>query len=317
MARKGAFLRDTAEPISRDVLHHLRQSALIEAVAKQLRSIWVSALKQPTIESWSRPPPRRFLRSRPPAVALRAALALNRRPTAAPRLSRGRYPGGLAVGVERRLRSIGVQPLWARSGISHPSKADLRARPVPVGVLAFAPPWPKPRHCQTDPMKIDDSLLMLAGFTFAHAVWNVSDLLEGELLVPLAIVEKAGERQLIRFEAETQEDAIAKGKETLAQHEAELDSWVFAREGQVNEGGVYVDVLTIEARSVGALDSVVFVQRFQPFASGSFRLIGEPLVAVDGRQLPEEVAAPMLRRLNDGVLTHGKAAALWSEWSAT
>lgn len=50
-------------------------------------------------------------------------------------------------------------------------------------------------------MQFDKSLLSLAGFAFAHAAWSVSDLSEGELLVPLALIEKSGERQLLRFEA--------------------------------------------------------------------------------------------------------------------
>ena len=49
-----------------------------------------------------------------------------------------------------------------------------------------------------------DSLMLLAGFVLAHAAWSVSDLPKGELLVPLAVVEKNGQRQLLRFEAQTQ-----------------------------------------------------------------------------------------------------------------
>jgi hypothetical protein len=70
-----------------------------------------------------------------------------------------------------------------------------------------------------------DSLVLLAGFAIAHAAWSVSDLPQGELLVPLAFVEKNGQRQLLRFEAKTQDQAIAEAKAALTQRQPELDAW--------------------------------------------------------------------------------------------
>jgi hypothetical protein len=165
-------------------------------------------------------------------------------------------------------------------------------------------------------MQIPEPLLALTGFVFAHATWSLSDLPQGECLVPLAVVEKAGQRQLIRFEAESQEEAIANGKATLAEHEEELDAWAFAREGRMQEDGEYVDVLTVEAKACGGEPTIVFVQRFQPFASGRFRLIGAPLVLVGGAAVAPTEAAEMLRYLMLGVQSHSKAASYWPEWSA-
>ncbi len=165
-------------------------------------------------------------------------------------------------------------------------------------------------------MLFADSLLTLAGFVFAHAAWSVSDLPKGELLVPLAIAEKSGQRQLLRFEASSQEQAIAEGKSMLAKHEKDLDAWAFAREGQMKEDGTYVDVLTVEAKHRGAGSSVVFVQRFQPFANGGFKFLGSPIVSVGGKTLPAAEAKPLLVKLLAGVQTHAKAAEHWSKWSA-
>ena len=63
-------------------------------------------------------------------------------------------------------------------------------------------------------MNIIEAALLIVGFTLAHSAWSVSDLPEGELFVPLAIVESGGERKLLRFEAETQEAAISRGRPT-------------------------------------------------------------------------------------------------------
>lgn len=164
-------------------------------------------------------------------------------------------------------------------------------------------------------MPFSDSLITLAGFVLAHAAWSVSDLPQGDLLVPLAIVEKSGERQLLRFEADSQTLAIEKGKEILAQHDKELDQWAFAREGQVSEDSHNIDVLTVEAKARGVSSSVVFVQRFQPYSTGRFRLVGAPAVVIDGKSQSEEQAKPYLDRLYAGVQSHSKAAEHWREWS--
>ena len=67
-----------------------------------------------------------------------------------------------------------------------------------------------------------DSVVLLAGFVLAHGAWSASDLPKGELLVPLAVVETGGQRQLLRFEAQTQEQSIAEGKATLAKRQTLL-----------------------------------------------------------------------------------------------
>jgi hypothetical protein len=163
---------------------------------------------------------------------------------------------------------------------------------------------------------ISESLLMLAGFVFAHATWSVSDLPEGELLVPLVIVENRGQRQLMRFEAETQAEAIAAGKAALAERGNEFDAWAFAREGQFKENGAYVDVLTIEAKTKDMKDPVVFIQRFQPYAKGKFKLIGEPIVALGGEVVSDDQAAELIARLRRGISTHKQAAELWPSWTS-
>ena len=163
-------------------------------------------------------------------------------------------------------------------------------------------------------MAIAESLLLLAGFVFAHATWNISDLQQGELLVPLAIVEKSGQRQLLRFEAATQERAIAEGKVGLKKRENDVDAWAFAREGQLQESGKYVDVLTVESKAKGMTETVIFVQRFQPLYKGRFLLLGEPIISIGGKVVPDEEAKVLLAQLRAGIQSHGKAAELWNQW---
>ena len=161
-----------------------------------------------------------------------------------------------------------------------------------------------------------DSLILLAGFVLAHAAWSVSDLPKGELLVPLAVVEKNGQRQLLRFEAQTQALAIAEGKTTLTNRQAQLDAWAFGREGLMPEGPGKVDVLTVDAWAKGMARPITFVQRFSPYSSGAFGIKGDAMVVVDGKVLEGTEAARVVRRLYDGVLQHPKAGQLWQGWRA-
>lgn len=165
-------------------------------------------------------------------------------------------------------------------------------------------------------ISIPESLLILAGFVFGHATWNVSDLPKDELLVPMVMIEKAGQRELIRFEGETQLEAITKAKRWLAENEKSVDLWVFARENQFKENGVDVDALTIEAKARGMSDPVVFAQRFQPFFKGKFRIIGEPIANI-GQKAPDPTTSKRLReQLKTGIATHPVAPKHWDEWTS-
>jgi hypothetical protein len=159
-----------------------------------------------------------------------------------------------------------------------------------------------------------DLAVLLAGFVLAHCAWSVSDLPKGELLVPLAIVEKNSQRELLRFQAQTQEQAIADGKATLAKRQSELDAWALGREGLMSAGNGKVDVLTIDAWAKGMARPITFVQRFRPGSSGPFRILGDPIVVVEGKALQGAEASRLVNTLYDGVRRHPKAGPLWQEW---
>jgi hypothetical protein len=161
-----------------------------------------------------------------------------------------------------------------------------------------------------------DAAVSLAGFVLAHAAWSVSDLPEGELLVPLAMTEKAGQRELHRFVAETQEQGIANGKTAMGKLSGRVDAWAFAREGQLNEGSGYVDVISVDAWAKGMTATISFVQKFRPFASGKFGLLGDPWVVVDGKLQNPSASSDVLTKLNLAIQSHPKAGEHWSEWLA-
>ena len=159
-----------------------------------------------------------------------------------------------------------------------------------------------------------DAFVLLAGFALAHAAWSVSDIPAGELLVPLAVVEKNGGRQLLRFEAKTQELAIAQAKAELTERQPELDAWAFVREGVISRGTGKEDVLSVDAWAKGMRQPITFVQEFCPYSSGAFRVRGDAMVIVEGRALEGAEAARLVKQLYEGVLQHPKAGHLWQGW---
>jgi hypothetical protein len=162
---------------------------------------------------------------------------------------------------------------------------------------------------------IPEVAAVLAGFVLAHAAWSVSDLPNAEGLVPLAVVVEHGERRLLRFQAETQEQAIAKGKVGMREAMTAADAWAFARDGLIEHRGQKRHGLTVEFWAKGMTAPAVLVQEYEPLtASSKFRIIDDPMIVVTGvRQTPADVA-DVLKSIRAGIASHPKVASLWNSW---
>lgn len=165
-------------------------------------------------------------------------------------------------------------------------------------------------------MRISENTLHLAGFALAHAAWSVSDLSAGDLLCPLAFVEEAGERKLLRFEAASQEQAIGNALATLDEKRLLGNSWAFVREGVVRKGEEELDVLVAMVWAPGMAEPLCFTQPFEPFAKrGTFRVLGKlEVVNVEGSTEGHDMIAEIVR---EGIFQHSKVAPLWPQWEAT
>ena len=164
-------------------------------------------------------------------------------------------------------------------------------------------------------MVIPEDALLTAGLALAHAAWSVSDLEDGELLCPLAMVQRSDGYQLIRYEADSQEEAIATGKAEMSRSDPEIKAWAFAREGLFRETSGPVDAISVDFWSLGMASAGTLVQRFAPCAkAGKFRLLGEPLLVLGGvAQEPAHAQAP-LQLVQAGIRQHSEVAKLWDTW---
>lgn len=163
-------------------------------------------------------------------------------------------------------------------------------------------------------MAVPEVASLLAGFVLAHATWSVSDLPKGEVLIPFAIVEAEGKREMSRFIADSQDQSIEKGKEFVTRQQASASAWALAKESQVNTNKGKVDVLVVETWQKGMKEPMSYIQPFQPYASGTFKLLGPAIPVVSGSMIDTAHSKPYLDILYRGVSSHPKAASLWSSW---
>jgi len=157
---------------------------------------------------------------------------------------------------------------------------------------------------------IPDAVVRHAGLVMMQLASIASNLEDGALVCPFAVVTKGTDRQSIAFESETQDEAVAKGWASLEQWKSNIDLWALAREGLVKSPRGKDDVLLVAAWTFGMAEPAMFTQRYERTERG-FRLPGP--VAVDNlapsaiKEIGEAFAA--------GIDEHPNAH-FWNEWKA-
>lgn len=153
----------------------------------------------------------------------------------------------------------------------------------------------------------------------AHAAWIASDLSSGELVCPIAVIEKGGSREVIPFEATSQEEAIRLGKQKVAELTGTVDRWAFAREGLwslLGSDSPKLDVLSVTAWSNGLDEPIVLQQCFSPTAKGTFRLLDPIKIVVHGVACSEEIMDRIMPIVLQGINQHPKGEN-WVRWQST
>lgn len=161
---------------------------------------------------------------------------------------------------------------------------------------------------------IPENVVRHAGLVMMQAASIASVLQENELICPFIVIANGSNRQSIAFEAESQDQAIAEGWDSLEKYKDKVDLWGFAREGLrkgLSKGSQEKsDVLVVAAWTHGMAEPVLFTQEFLPRAKGGFALLG-PIVLQVKVELVGFSAA-----FTKGIDEHPKGR-LWNSWHAS
>jgi hypothetical protein len=168
-------------------------------------------------------------------------------------------------------------------------------------------------------MLVPRSAALLAGEVLAHAAWSLSEAPEGEVLIPLGGILREGRVELIRFvpedlPEELSGDFIAFARQQLADQQGKLEAWTLAYDTRVTRGQGKVDAIVFEVWGQGMAAPAMFAQAYQPFHSGTFRLLGEPFFLGAAISDAQDALSETLRTFRRGVENHKQVAALWDNW---
>lgn len=131
----------------------------------------------------------------------------------------------------------------------------------------------------------------------------------------MAVVETPAGRQLLRFEADSQESAIRAGKSACERYTSAATVWAFARDGIIRDDGQPVDVISVDCWAPPMASPAVIMQRYRPASpTMPFALIGEMELVLDGKIIAGDTAAPALAVVRRGVASHSGVAPLLGKW---
>ena len=161
-------------------------------------------------------------------------------------------------------------------------------------------------------MSIPDDILLFGGFALAHAAYSICDVPAGQLLIPLFIAAHQGKREVRRFEAATQEEAITAAKRHIETVDGTLDLWTLSREGSmVLQDDSRTDVISVDASSAVFRRRLSITQSFRPtLHPDGFALLGTPLVTLEGDEVSPEEERACRRILDQGFAIHPAARAI-------
>jgi hypothetical protein len=160
-----------------------------------------------------------------------------------------------------------------------------------------------------------ESAAYFGGFVLAHAALIASELSGDELICPFAVVTKDDQREVINFEAETQVEAVERGKASLIELKDKIDSWAFAREGlqSLPDRSGKVDVLLVSCWVSGMDEPLVLIQAFTPAQTGNFRLFGPTEIIQDGQTVHSGLVSQLSSAVQQGI---GSRHVPWTRWLA-
>jgi hypothetical protein len=153
----------------------------------------------------------------------------------------------------------------------------------------------------------------LLGFIMAHSALIVSSLGDGELLVPYIIVETEAGRDVLNFEAESQQQAVNLALARLSTLTQEVDAWSYSQDSLVTlDDGTKQDALFFKVWVRGMSEPL---EVYQMYATAPFKRVGNIRV-LDFSQSGLDVSdtEAFIRGVDQGIEMHPTAGDKWESW---
>jgi hypothetical protein len=158
---------------------------------------------------------------------------------------------------------------------------------------------------------ISENMLNIGGFLLAHATFVIGDLDPTDSYVPEALCLKDGEIVLNVFEANTQVEAVSKGKAFMETEAVNFEACAFARDGLVRKDGSAIDVLLIDLSDDSGAHVLTMIQPYKK--DEQLHLLGdEVFLSSDGASIDEATSAAMRPFVHDGAQSHSGAPESWN-----
>lgn len=160
---------------------------------------------------------------------------------------------------------------------------------------------------------IPTQAVQFAGFVLVHCALIVDANRNGELVCPFAVVETEGDRLVIEFEADTQEESVKKGMASLDDWKPVANGWAFGREGLYRSGESGVDVMVVTVWVAGMAVPASVIQKFGRDGENALYLIGAPELLLHADQAARQVESWDRAALIEGIALHPHGAR-WAQW---
>ena len=151
----------------------------------------------------------------------------------------------------------------------------------------------------------------LAGFFAAHGIWCVAD---GEVLIPMLAQESAGsERNLLRFESDELEEAVAEAHRHFDANPDGSERSVLVYDGTMPTATGETDALFVIVRSYADPDATLSMAVPYRHADSPEGFAVHRPTFVDWHGLGEPDVAALGAAFFRGVGAHEEAAEVWAE----
>lgn len=160
---------------------------------------------------------------------------------------------------------------------------------------------------------VPSQAIQFAGFVLVHCALIADANRNGELVCPFAVVETEGDRLVIEFDADTQEEAVKKGRASLDDWKPFANGWALGREGLFRLGETAVDVMVVTVWVTGMDVTASVMQKFGRDGENALYLIGEPELLVHASEAARQVHGWDRDALLEGIALHPHGER-WARW---